>query len=687
MDTKSKNNKGLQILIGILIILTVSLPSIWIVGEYGNYRGDAGVKVENQRNRYAASEEFMQSFVEFCYITNAKNTGTEKERKKFQKDFETDEFSNWRQNYEQLFPYADYQMEDAKENVIAGGLSENDYAYSMYVSFDKNGAPTAHVSAIVNQNKMLLGLRSALVNFDAYLNNMYEDLDDEELYKMEKPRNCTFVFGMTEKNFQIYLDERLPVDYKEEVPQAAFLKAYGLLAAVAFLAMLYSRIPVWKEKKEKIFHAPMELALGVLIFIGALLPHFLYSRIIKSEYTKALDVISWIVIFSAVCWSIMNLCRIFDMGIKEYLKQYCLCYQQSETLRDIGEKTGSACKKGIHKITFLLESVDFRKSGNRYVLKLVVINALLLSVCHAIFSGTALIWCDSIVMFLILRRWYRRVQIRYVRLLNAEEALAEGNLNVEIPQYLGVFQALGETLGKIQKGFRTAVEEEVKSQRLKTELITNVSHDLKTPLTAIITYVDLLKQEKDPEKQKEYIEVLERKSMRLKVLIEDLFEVSKANSQSVKLDIVELDIVNLFKQVKLELEEQIQKSEVIFRCEYPEEKLMVALDSQKTYRIFENLLVNITKYAMPHTRAYIQIRREDAYAVVDMKNVSAEELHVRPEELTERFVRGDASRKTEGAGLGLAIVSSFVELQKGSVQISTDADLFKVTLRFPLVAH
>ena len=222
----------------------------------------------------------------------------------------------------------------------------------------------------------------------------------------------------------------------------------------------------------------------------------------------------------------------------------------------------------------------------------------------------------------------------------------------------------------------------MKSQRMKTELITNVSHDLKTPLTAIITYVDLLKKEEDPGKQKEYVEVLEKKSQRLKVLIEDLFEISKAGSGNVKLELMDVDVVNLFKQVKLELEDKIKKADLDFRCSYPEEKLTVRLDSQKTYRIFENLLVNIVKYAMPHTRVFIEILREDDQAVIRMKNISEQELNIQGQELTERFVRGDAARNTEGAGLGLAIVKSFVELQGGEFGIEIDGDLFKTQVRF-----
>ena len=219
---------------------------------------------------------------------------------------------------------------------------------------------------------------------------------------------------------------------------------------------------------------------------------------------------------------------------------------------------------------------------------------------------------------------------------------------------------------------------------MKTELITNVSHDLNTPLTAIITYVNLLKEEKDEEKRQDYTQVLERKSLRLKVLIEDLFEISKASSKNVTLDIMDIDVSNLFKQVKLELEDKIQGAGLELRCSYPEEKLIAPLDSQKTYRIFENLLVNIIKYSMPNTRVYIEIVREGQEAVVKMKNISAAELNFDSEEITERFVRGDSARNTEGSGLGLAIVKSFTELQGGKLKISTEADLFKVELRFRL---
>ena len=273
---------------------------------------------------------------------------------------------------------------------------------------------------------------------------------------------------------------------------------------------------------------------------------------------------------------------------------------------------------------------------------------------------------------------------KYALLLEATNKIADGNLDVEIEGDLGVFSPFRNEIQKIQTGFKKAVKEEVKSQRMKTELITNVSHDLKTPLTAIITYVNLLKDEKDEEKRKDYIDILERKSMRLKVLIEDLFEISKASSQNVKLNLMNVDIVNLFKQVKFELEDKFEEKGLEFRTTFPEEKVILRLDSQKTYRIFENLLNNIVKYALPGTRVYVEIEKTEKDVFIRLKNISATELTFNPEEITERFVRGDESRNTEGSGLGLAIVKSFVGLQGGSFHIETEADLFKAEIRWAL---
>lgn len=261
--------------------------------------------------------------------------------------------------------------------------------------------------------------------------------------------------------------------------------------------------------------------------------------------------------------------------------------------------------------------------------------------------------------------------------------IANGEFTQEVEEDFGIFNSLKAELCRIEEGFQKAVEQETKSQRMKTELITNVSHDLKTPLTAITTYVELLKKEDiTEEERKEYIDTLSRKSLRLKVLIEDLFEVSKASSQNIVLQYIDVDVVNLMKQVYIEHKEKLSNMGLDIRWNVPNEKVVLSLDNQKTYRIFENLFVNIQKYAMPNSRVYIDILQVENQVQIIMKNISATELNVRSEELTERFVRGDQSRNTEGSGLGLAIVKSFVEAQKGRFEITVDGDLFKATIIF-----
>ncbi|MDU3724453.1 MAG: sensor histidine kinase, partial [Clostridium celatum] len=238
-------------------------------------------------------------------------------------------------------------------------------------------------------------------------------------------------------------------------------------------------------------------------------------------------------------------------------------------------------------------------------------------------------------------------------------------------------------LEKIQGGFKKAVDEEVKSQKMKTDLISNVSHDLKTPLTAIITYADLLKDENlSQEKRRQYIETLDKKAQRLQVLIEDLFEMSKATSGNITLNIENIDVASLMKQTLLELEDKLEEANLSVRKNIPEGKVILPLDSQRTFRIFENLVINMTKYAMPNTRVFIDMIEDENKVEIIMKNMAAEEITFNVETIAERFVRGDESRNTEGSGLGLAIAKSFVELQGGKFDISVDGDLFKVTIIF-----
>ena len=222
---------------------------------------------------------------------------------------------------------------------------------------------------------------------------------------------------------------------------------------------------------------------------------------------------------------------------------------------------------------------------------------------------------------------------------------------------------------------------------MKAALISNVSHDLKTPLTSIITYVDFLKEKDLPsDKQAEYIDILDRKSKRLKILIEDLFEASKAASGNIELHSENVDLVALLKQTLGELEEKISISNLQLRPTFPGAKIICYLDRRRTYRIFENLMSNILKYAQPNSRVYIDITTTEDLATVTFKNISAYEMNFDASQITERFSRGDTSRHTECSGLGLSIAENLTELQNGTLTIHVDGDLFKVILTFPLTS-
>ena len=339
---------------------------------------------------------------------------------------------------------------------------------------------------------------------------------------------------------------------------------------------------------------------------------------------------------------------------------------------------------GINELSRQIIEIDITQEYHKKFIIILAINLLAIWTLWAIISSLGVIGIIlSIAYTIFLFKYFINV-LDKVRSLNlATKRLAQGDFNVTIKEDLGILNPIANNLNNIKAGFKVAVEKEVKSQNLKNELITNVSHDLKTPLTSIITYVDLLKNEDStPETQKEYIEILDRKSQRLKVLIEDLFEASKASSGNVELYPEDLDIVALLRQTLGELEEKINNSTLDIKVNAPETKIICRLDGQKTYRIFENIMSNILKFSMPNSRVYIDVLETEKEVSFIFKNISAYEMNFDTSEIVERFTRGDKARTTEGSGLGLAIAKSLVELQNGSMLITIDGDLFKLTVNF-----
>lgn len=689
MDTKLKNRHKLAV---VLIILTLLMATANITSYYGLYENQMKEEQENSRQAMLRSEDFLRQFVQaswVIYLEEDRDVSWGEEGTGYAGMSLEDVIPSTLQEYDEFYPYLEYVMADGDGDVISQSvaptgedLTEGDfsnYTIALNLSYDGNGEADIRVRKGPDRAEIAREFRRVLNGLEA--GDYWGEMPSE--YDIPMPANREFTFAMTEGNLWTYLEEHF---YYEDglLPGDGQTHIFGLSLLVAAAALLYPLVKSFNTGDEKVFRAPLEVVcIAAVLVITAVCVNAGWMIRRSDGVAGPLDLAVWFLYFAVVYWAAGNLRRIFVLGPILYFKEYSLLVSQKCGIRKGVKEAWETMGRWRKRAMDTLLDLKLSDVNNRMILKVVGLNFVILAVITCFwYYGLILLVIYSAVLFYFLRGYFRDIREKYDRLNMAAAAIANGDLKTEIPADTGLFEPVAESLQKIQEGFGKAVEEEVKSQRMKTELITNVSHDLKTPLTAIITYVDILKKEEDPGKQKEYVEVLEKKSQRLKVLIEDLFEISKAGSGNVKLELMDVDVVNLFKQVKLELEDKIKKADLDFRCSYPEEKLTVRLDSQKTYRIFENLLVNIVKYAMPHTRVFIEILREDDQAVIRMKNISEQELNIQGQELTERFVRGDASRNTEGAGLGLAIVKSFVELQGGEFGIEIDGDLFKTQVRF-----
>ena len=512
------------------------------------------------------------------------------------------------------------------------------------------------------------------------VNNTYVDLNQVSInlpQNTEMTYYCTtYVSPMT------YIDINFVSEYDVAVLSGVAL----ILGLVIFIYILMNSLEVEETinpyrtiKQWKLLTVIIIIGLTSSIFIGAsgMTGYFvmmgeLQSVLARCGVTYATPIsyglyffcmLIFYFLFSMLCFTV----KYMFMNGMDYFRNNTCIYALYAKLKGLGNK---------------ITEFDLRDNVNQDILKFTICNALLVIILYVISpSKTIFAILYVIISFLYIRKQSMKVRNDYKNMLDFTEQLSHGHFDTEIEDDLGIFNSMRDRLNNLKIGFEAAVKEETKSQNIKTELITNVSHDLKTPLTCIKNYVILLKNtQADETTRTEYLNQLERYTNRLSNLIQDLFDVSKASSGNIDLHPIDLRLQALVDQSLAECIEVLESKDI--QVVKNVEDVVVHLDGDKTYRVFENLLTNIGKYAMLHSRAYIDIHEEEDYVSVIFKNMSEVEMNFSSEEIQERFVRGDKSRHETGSGLGLAIAKSFVVAQGGTFDIEIDGDLFKVIMTF-----
>jgi len=727
LDTKSRKSHKIA---KIIIVLCVILPVVFLVTLYPDmekamldkrafyeemWKEQREEEMNENHPEWVIERRFTNYAVEASFYLYARMLA---EMNPVENDyFEVLAEYSWDSDYQMIAENTNFTatyytqgMQEAKvlQNNIGIG---NDVIGTLKLVYDENGLLSQivydGVAEYINEDVLREHAGNSIVQYNenskAYAEYYGKTIEEVRF----EPKNLSVEYTIfADTWFTIPYDEYYGIDSYFYISSSSLYYqtgAYwivGLLAIfVAVVALVLPFVKPLNTGREKIFSLPFE----IMIFIGVgtvfamigmgyvmaettiwnLNQEFVHENLpeILGHVMSVNFIYNTLRVIEGIAWA---LCFFFEYMVITAIRQiiaHPIQYLKNQTLifgffRWI--------KRKFKNLYDYVTNIDINDKLEKSILKIVLINFVVVSIlCCLWFGGVLGAIIYSILLYVLLKKYGAKIQKQYHSILHATEQMADGDLKISLEEDLGMFAPIGMSLEEVQQGFEKAVVEEAKSQNMKTELITNVSHDLKTPLTAIITYVDLLKKEdiSDAER-KAYIATLDQKSQRLKVLIEDLFEVSKAHSGNVKMNFMNIDVVSLLKQVRSEMSEQIESSNLQFRWNLPDEKMNLSLDGQRTYRVFENLLNNILKYAMPYSRVYIDLIPDDTKVQIRFRNVSAMELDFDAQRLTDRFVRGDSARNSEGSGLGLAIAKSFVELQNGTFKIEVDGDLFKVLITF-----
>ena len=599
---------------------------------------------------------------------------------------------------------------DAKGSAKAEKILDR-YLFYMVLDFDKDGNYSFKAVHGIDADKCQTVMDNIVSDWSVRSNNLYKKYTDGSLkYKLPPIKNATFTIGLTKEGAtQIVNSPYTSINnYNDNgiyhLLSGDKMHTLGQMTMVAVLIMcVYALVGFILPNSIRNDIFAMSSVIKVPIEVMVILVSLIVSAFIAINPLQLIDISTsdslenllmqmlpisattaswgvvignigyWMVLFAMFLIGGIYLRDMIAKGDRKVIFNSCI------TVRVV--------KWMISKVKVFfnwMNNLDLKDGYEKFILAALGVNFLAITICSTIWGfGIITGAIYTVILYILIKKKFGKVLDDYNKLETITEDIANGDFGSVPEEDLGVFNPIKENLENIEKGFSTAVNEEVKSQKMKTELITNVSHDLKTPLTSIITYVDLLKKEGITEEERQkYLDTIEKKSNRLKFLIEDLFEVSKATSGNVTMNPMKVDVVSLIKQTLVELEDKLNAAHLEVKGNFPEEKVILELDSMRTFRIFSNLISNISKYSMPYTRVYINVKRDEENTEIEFKNISAEELNCDVENLTERFVRGDKSRNTEGSGIGLAIAKSFTELQDGKMKVSSDGDLFKVVLTF-----
>ncbi len=584
-----------------------------------------------------------------------------------------------------------------KDKAITNVFSKSTIEEIKQYIMEQNGEKLISVNGKIKSNP----LNQYLETYKSWLTHSYYNTNNEVEYTTEdKPVSTKTTIGYQTARFNDY---EIYTTYSKEIELTN--EEQFILGALKFIEphedIMYISIPICavltlaiavyliiavghtKGKKEietnDFDKIPLEIILAiawVIIYISVIIVDYIIRDYSSQEYYK-LNLSSIVCLYLVI----YTVCAI---SITTFIKRIKANKMVETTI--IGKIITfiSRIFKKLKKVSVEI-TISFSNAVKLILIVCIYIVAMVWVI--AIFFNINIlfgIFIDICITLYVIYQIIRRIK-SFEMIEKQLKDIYEGNVDTKLDSkdFCKEFENTVNYINDISNGFENAIQEGIKSERLKTELITNVSHDIKTPLTSIINYVDLLKQENiDNEKAQEYINILEGKANRLKRLTEDLVEASKASSGNVKLNFEKIGIAELINQTTAEFEEKFKEKELEIITSFPDEEIYIRADSRYMYRIIENAFSNIAKYALKNSRVYIDVKTNLNKVNISIKNISAEKLNISEEELMQRFVRGDKSRTTEGSGLGLSIAKSLTELQKGKFVIRIDGDLFKVELEF-----